>query len=266
MSGLNKNYTLGKGKCYFEPFVNGVSANAGELYFSQTTDVGISVKADKLDHYDSDEGLNVLDEQVTVKVDVTGKFTTENITADVVSQFFLNGTVNKSVVTAATAITETFVAKPGRFYQLGRSATMPSGVRGVTVTSVKKGTTALTMAVLPAVQGTADVLVDPELGRIYLNPAITAVVDGDAIDVLYNVAAGNREVVISSSNQIRGALRFISANPVGGQRDFYFPLVNMTPQGDYALKGADWQKVGFEFSALKSGNLERIYIDGRYPV
>ena len=261
MAGANKNYVLGKGRFYFEPFLNGTTTGAGEKYIAQTKEGSFSVKADTLDHYDADEGLNVLDEQVTTKVDVTGKFMTENITLDVLADFLLANGVNATVITAATAATSNFVdVKLGRYFQLGKSAALPQGARNVSNVSVKvnASTTAL------ANTGNQSFTVDAALGRIFVPANAVGIVDGDDLTVTFDVAAGTREIVVSKDQQLRGALRFVSANPVGGQRDFYFPLVNLSPEGDMNLKGSDWQSVGFNFTALKlDANTERVYIDGR---
>ena len=68
---------------------------------------------------------------------------------------------------------------------------------------------------------------------------------------------------IERGSQATGALRFISSNPTGIQRDYYFPYVKISSDGDYALKGDDWQSMGFTFEALKLPGRERVYIDIR---
>jgi hypothetical protein len=261
MSGLNKNFVLSKGKIYFEQFVNGASAGEGEEYFAQTKSGTCNVASETLDHYDADEGLNVLDEQITTKVDVTGKFETENITLAVLAKFFLSDGVSSLAVTSATGTTETFTCKKGRFYQLGKTDSTPSGARNVTITQI-----ALASAPSVALSNTNNAIytADVALGRIYINPTETAIDEDEDFIVTYNVASGTRDVVVSKDQQIRGALRFISANPVGGQRDFFWPLVNLSPDGDVNLKGGtEWQSLPFKFTALKLGALERLYIDGR---
>lgn len=266
MSGLNKNFVLSKGQFFFERFTNtnGVyaSTNEGEEYFAQSKEGNINVSSETLDHYDADEGLNVLDEQVTTKVDVTGKFVVENITLAVLAKFFLSDGVQSNVITAASNISETFKAKLGNYIQLGRSEALPQGARNVTSLTVE-----LASAPGTAISNTNNVnyIADLALGRVYLNPSASGITDGTDIVVKYSVSAGTREVVVSKDQQVRGGLRFIARNPVGGQRDFYMPLVNLSPDGDLNLKGGtEWQSVPFKFTALKKdSSTERIYIDGR---
>ena len=74
--------------------------------------------------------------------------------------------------------------------------------------------------------------VDLELGRLYIEP--TASLTGDIkLLVETDVEASTRKVVISKSDMLYGALRYISDNPVGDQQDYYWPKVALTPDGDY---------------------------------
>lgn len=262
MAGANKNFVLGKGRFYFERFAAGATTGAGEEYIAQTREGAFSVSSETLEHYDADEGLNVLDEQVTTQVDVTGNFSVENITLDVLSKFLLADGATSVAVTSATGATSTFNnVKRGRYFQLGKSTALPQGARNVSNVSIA----------LASVPGTpltntnnVNWEVDAALGRVFLKADSPAIADDDDIIVTFDVASGTREIVVSKDQQLRGALRFISANPVGGQRDFYFPLVNLSPDGDFALKGEDWQTVSFNFTALKlDATTERVYIDGR---
>lgn len=266
MAGQDKNFVLSKGRFYFEQFVetNGVYASAGkgEAYIAQTKEGKINVKSETLDHYDADEGLNVLDEQITTKVDVTGSLMTENITMDVISKFFLANGVTDTAITAASNLSETFTAVPGNYYQLGKSASLPQGARNVTAVTVEL-TSAPGSAIANA--NNANYEVDLVTGRLHIKSDSAVLTDGTSFVVKYSVSAGTRSIVVSKDQQIRGALRFVSANPVGGQRDFYMPLVNLSPDGDISLKGGtDWQGIGFKFTALKLNSAtERLYVDGR---
>ena len=70
--------------------------------------------------------------------------------------------------------------------------------------------------------------------------------------------------MVSSSNSVYGALRFVADNPKGDNRDYYFPYVKLAPDGDYALKGDEWQQISFSFEVLKkASNIEAVYVDGR---
>lgn len=261
MAGKDKNYTLGKGRVYFEQFASGATTGNGEKYLAQTPDFSYTVTATVLDHYDSDQGLKELDEEVTTQVDVKGKFSTDDISMDKIALFLLADGVTTTIITSGTALTSTFPSvTPDTYLQVGKSTDQPTGARDVTVTkvaTVAAPTVALTLG--------TDYTVDGPMGRVWMMDTTTSIdADGsDGIIVTYSVAAGTRSQVVSADQQLRGAVRFVSDNPVGDNRDYYFPLVNITPDGDYNLKGDDWQKMGFNFTTLKLGNAERVYVDGR---
>lgn len=260
-----KSYVLGKGKVFFDRFANGVTVTAntqgeGERYFGNTPEFSTSSSAEALDHYSSEGGLKTKDDSVQLSLDRTGKMTCDNMSGENVALNFL-GTASTVVQTSLTAQTSTFLgAKRGRFYQLGASGSNPAGFRKVTNVVVKKGSPTYATTVTLA----GNYQVDLDLGRIYIEAAATDIPDLTDLQVTFDVAASTREQIISGSNPIYGALRFVSDNPKGANRDYYFPYVKLTPDGDYALKGEDWMTIGFNFEILKKAdNVESSYIDGR---
>jgi hypothetical protein len=262
-----KNYTLGRGRLFFDRFtpaqvaagITAATRGEGERYFGNTPELSMTSSEETLDHFDSDQGIRTKDDSVSLQLDRTGSFTTDNISIENLALYFLSDGTSTLTQVAATAAT--FVvpaAGRGRFYQIGVTEANPSGVRKISNVSVRSGPTFTT--VVPA---TGNYEIDEDLGRIYILPGSTAINNID-IQVTYDAAAGTRDRVISKSQSIYGALRFVADNPKGTNRDFYFPYVKLAPDGDYALKGDDWQSMSFSFEALKKGsNIESLYIDGR---
>ena len=73
-----------------------------------------------------------------------------------------------------------------------------------------------------------------------------------------------RTAHFGAGTEVRGALRYISTNPVGPKKDVYWPYVKLTPNGDFSLKGDEWQTIPFTFEVLKKDNVTpRVVIDGR---
>lgn len=252
---LDNNLVVGKGKLYFDLYPVGTKVGTGEVYFGNTPELSTSSSATTLDHYDSDEGLNVKDQSITVQNDSTGKFITDNISLENQGLWF-GGEIEKTTLTAVTGATETKAAKRGSFVQLGASVDMPTGARNITNLVVKIGATTV-----PALNNYD---VDLDLGRVYIEDAAPGIDDGDALIYTYDIAAGVRSVVVGKGTEVRGALRFISANPVGSQKDFYWPYVKLTSDGDFSLKGSEWQQIPFSFEVLKKDSVtERVYIDDR---
>jgi len=110
-----------------------------------------------------------------------------------------------------------------------------------------------------------DYNVDTETGRVQIieGGAITA---STVVQFGYTPVAGTFESVKSGSTaELQGALRVVSDNATGGNRDWYMPKVTLTPNGDLALiaEGTDVVAMEFGLEVLKPANAEAIYCDGR---
>jgi hypothetical protein len=258
-----KNYTLGRGRIFFDRFPNNAVVTAltkgdGERYIGNSPEFSTTSESEDLEHYDSDSGVKVKDDSVQLTLNRSASFTCDNIDSENVAMYFSGeaGTVTQA---AATGVIETFPeANKGRFYQLGATEARPAGVRNIANVVVKKGS-GFTTTVVP----TGNYEVDEARGRIYVETDALAL-DGEAIQVTYDVQASTREQVVSKSSSIYGALRFVADNPKGPNRDYFFPYVKLAPDGDYSLKGDEWQSMGFTVEVLKkSSNVDAIYIDGQ---
>lgn len=257
-----RNYTLGRGEVYFAPFMPGTQEPGPERYLGNTPDLSWTAEIENLDHYSSDRGIREKDESVPLQVDRSGSVITDNIAMENLALFWF-GSTDLVTVTAATGATETLSAVvTGSTYQLGMSDAAPAGMKMLsnvtaTLTPAGGGTA------VPLVIGT-DFTVDLELGRLVFVPGGSVTGSGDeSVEVEYDVAAQTFPRVISGSKPIEGALRFIAYNPVGKNIDYYLPWVKITPDGDYALKGDDWQQMTLALEILKKQNREAVYADGR---
>lgn len=252
---MANNYTLGRGELHFGQFRTNTQNPRGQLYLGNTPELGFTAEQESLDHYSSDRGVRIKDESVLLQLDYAGTFVTDNISPQNLALFFLGESLTQTT-TAATGVTETFTrVELGRTYQLGTSDTSPSGVRAV-------DNVVLEVSGTPLVPG-QDYVIDPALGSFTLLDSATGVADEDEISATYDIEASTRDRVISRSMTIEGSLRFIAHNPAGADLDYFMPWVKITPNGDFQLKGDDWQELSFNIEVLKKGSLESIYIDGR---
>jgi hypothetical protein len=266
MAGPGKQYVIGKGKLHFDQFATGTKIGIGERYLGNTPELTQSRSSDTLDHMDADEGLNVKDESITITNDITGSFSTDNIEPANVALWF-GGDIDKSTIVAATAVVEPdFVATRGRSYQLGKTADTPQGTRSitnVTIATITPGALPadpVTVTPLPALDGNVDI--DLDRGRVYIEPDAPDITDGDVLRVTYDQEGVSRQIIIAKGQEVRGALRFLATNPVGERKDYFWPYVKITANGDYALKGDDWQTMSFNFEVLKlDATTERVYIE-----
>lgn len=258
MAGEKKRYTLGRGEIYFAQFRQDTLIARGGLYMGNTPAFTLSYTEEKLDHYSSDGGIRKKDDSITLQQDYSGSLTTDNIDADNLAYFFLGDRKLITSVSTPVAAENITQVEKGRWYQLGKSLTNPSGVKGVSAFSLK-----------PTANGTAyiagtDYLVDLDNARFFIQPA-GAIANATDVTAAYTINALQREQVIASGKVISGELTYIAKNPTGAngsQTSFYMPQVNMSPNGDFALKGDTWQELQFNFEIISKGDLAPIYADG----
>lgn len=270
MAGPGKEYVIGKGRLYFAAFTQGSKTSAsGERYLGNSPELTQTREQETLDHIDADEGLNVKDESIIISNGIAGSFTLDSIEPENIAMWF-GGFADRSAVLAGLAIVDKdFVAYRGRHFQIGVTAEHPSGARkinNVKVAIVVPGATPEDPPVitdLPELDGNVDI--DLERGRLYIEPDAPDIDNADVLRVTYDQEATTRTVVIAKGDQVRGQLRFESTNPVGTRNDYFWPYVTITANGDYALKGDEWQTMSFNYEVLKLDNTtERVYID-TYP-
>lgn len=250
-----KNYTLGAGKLYFDRFDEN-DQPTGEYYIGNTTSLTGSTDETREEHYSSDEKERAKDASVVTQSDQTIAWTTDDIQPENLAMLW-KGVYEELSVAARTAVVEEFTVMRGRWYQLGTSPTSPTGARAVTFTTVTDD------AATPVPIAAGDYQTDPELGRFYISEDATGVQDGDVVKVTYAEAAHTRSVVISQGETIRGALRYIADNTAGVNRDDYWPLIEVSPDGDYEFKADSWSEMSFTAEVLKRGTYAKHYVDGR---
>lgn len=272
MTNETQKYTLGRGEVFFNKFKPGTNIGEGERYLGNTPEYSLTNNVETLEHFNSDRGLREKDESVLLEISSAGSMNCDNISGENVALFFLGNLLTKSS-TSVTAQKEVFTSwKRGHTLQLGTTDTTPTGVRKVS--NVKVGTAASgatlnltgdisSISGVTVIDAAGNYEVDTELGRLYLEPT-SAEVNGDIkLVVQFDVAAQSRQMVISSNDVVQGSLRFVAHNAKGENKDYFFPKVTLSPDGDYNLKGDDWQSMGFTFEALKLPGRERVYIDIR---
>lgn len=251
----NQNYTLGRGKLYFSRFLAGTQTPEGFEYIGNTPELSFTIESENLDHFSSDAGIREKDASVPLEVSRSGSFTTDAINPENIAYFFFG---SRSLVTiVGGAVTDEAVSNVilGRYYQLGQANDDPVGARNISAVSVENavGPTAVTAA--------GNWEVDLTTGMLHILADAADIEDGDDLLVTYTVTAGTREQILSGSEPIEGALKFIADNPEGHDFHYDMPWVKITPNGDYNLKGDEWQTIPFNLEILKRTAAEAIYID-----
>lgn len=259
------NYTLGRGELHFSRFLPGTFTPEGERYIGNTPEFNASIEAETLDHFDSDHGVKEMDESIVLQTNRNASFITDNISLTNIAYFFF-GSVSSIAATAGSVAAESIGAViPGLTYQLGMSVNNPSGARALEESSSGVNVV-VKMTDTPAteyVEG-VDYTIDMARARLYIKSTAEGgtIPTGTKLSVDYKTTASTRDRVISGAKPIEGTLRYLSFNPVGENRDWYMPYVKLSPNGDYALKGDDWQQIPFNVQILKRSPYEALYIDG----
>lgn len=249
-----QNYTVGRGRLEFAPFKAGTTRPSAFRYLGHTTEMSISATAEKLDHWNMDGGPKTKDRSVTLSVDYSMTFTTDHISPENVALFFMSEGPQTVTQAAAASLEETITGVVlERKYMLGESAATPNGVKNATITTVTVGGTEL--------EAEIDYVADLVNGTIFFreDAGVTA---GANVTIAYAVEASTFSRVISGNQAVRGVLRFVSDNAAGDDFTMLFPSVEITPNGDYALKGDEWQVLGFNGSIEKLEDRAAIYRDG----
>lgn len=162
-----------------------------------------------------------------------------------------NITVGAANLAGGADVTETSKLYRGRWHQLGVDSDTPQGVRNV-------GSVAI-----DGVDADSFV-VEEDTGRVYINLDAPDVADGTEYEITFGVAAAIEDVVIAKGETIEGEMQFIANNAAGANKDYFWPYVKLTPDGDFSLKGDDWQAMTFNMEILKRDAVtERQYITTR---
>ena len=258
----NKNYTLGSGELFFAPFAAGTKeVESGAQYFGNTPEFSVTSEREMLDHFDADHGFRVKDDSALLQLNRSGTFTTDHISPDNLAKWLLGSTQIISQA-AASNVTETLNGvRKGRRYQLGATSSNPSGVRGLTSATAVKVDTPSNVTLVAGV----DFRVDLATGGVFILPGGAEIVDGDDVIVTYSAPLLDYHQVESGSEaQLEGQLLFVSYNAKGAKFDYLMPYVQLAPDGDFALKGDEWQVLSFGVEILKlNDQTASIYTNGR---
>lgn len=248
------NYVVSKGELHFSLFRENTEIPSGFRFLGNAPEFNVTIENETLDHFSSTRGIREKDASIVLETNASGSIVLDDIQIENLALFFF-GESGAVAQTAATSQSETFTdVKLGHSYQVGITTNNPTGVRSLSNVVVKVGVTTKTAG--------TDYTVDLELGIVTVLAGGTILANDDII-VEYDRAAKSRKQVISGTDQVEGALRFISYNEQGEKLDYFLPKVKLAPNGDFALISDEWQQLPLSIEILKATGKERIYVDGR---
>lgn len=257
MAFPQKNYTYGRYRVYFDPFAPGTKTGTGQRYIGNTPELSMTSESENLDHFDADNGIRIKDDSMLLELNRTGAFVTDHISPENLAAFFLG---DASLLTQAAAPAQTYAisgVKTNRRYQIGANPSAPAGVRSIT-----------NVVVTPVPSGDAFVLgtdytVNLDNGGLVILEG-GGIADDDDISVAYDAGATSYNRVVTADNaELYGAMFLESRNPKGERMDYFIPYCSIRPDGDFALKGDEWQQLPFSFEILKlDDNTPSVIING----
>lgn len=261
----DRNYTVGRGEVHFAQFQPGTQIPGGYRYLGNTPEFSLTLESTKLDHFGSDRGIREKDASVTIEVARSGSIVADEIMIENLAMFFF-GNSERITQAGATIVAEQINGViPGRSYQLGQTDANPVGAKkvafpgtGPTLFTVKDDTT----PTATTFTANTDYVIDADRGWLTIVEG-GAIQAGDNLRVDYTTLAALYDRVISGAEPVSGALKFLTFNPVGKQFDYYLPYVSISPNGDFNLKGEEWQQIPFSMEILRKGSMEAVYLNGQ---
>lgn len=254
-------YQIPRGRAFFDPIDPATDERTGERPFGNCPGININIESEKAEHFSSETGLRQKDASVVVQVNRGGELQCDNWSTGNVA-LFLSGEEETVVQTVDPVADAPLTVLQGRIYQLGQTDSNPGGHRNISSVVIKADATGTPGATISAA---GNYEIDAALGRLRIVPG-GAIKDGDVIYVSYSKPEATwARVKTGAVSEIRGALRVISDNASGENRDWYMPLVTLTPNGDLPViaEGVEFVPMAFGLEVLKPANGEAIYVDGR---
>lgn len=257
----SNNLTIPRGKVFFAKYLAGTQIPGPLRELGNCPEFTLTREEETLPHYSSQRGMRTKDEELTIDSTLNGSVVTDDIKPANVAYWF-GSSVTKITATPQTALSETYEGiAAGDLYQLGRTATNPSGARKITNVVVNNGAAAGPVVYVANV----DYEVDAELGTVLILPGAAAT--GGKVKITFDVTASTRDQIASGDQQTEGELKFVSYNPTGPQADVTIPRARLKANGDLALLGdpesPEFMTLPLAISVLKKGNLALAYRDGR---
>jgi hypothetical protein len=241
---------LGEGDLFFSPFEPGTTQGDGEEYFGNTTDISISRDVSKLDRFTSYGGQQISLSPIILRESASLDITTDHLAMSNVARWFGMISEDSDVLAGAGTYFESFTARLGRFYQLGQTVT-PQGVRAIENVQVSVGGTAVDPA--------TNFEVDNASGRIQILRNAASITDGQTFVASFEWRTQSRGVVTPGLVEVLGALRFVSANRFGPNKNYFFPCVALSSSGGLDLKDSNWQSLRFAAEVRRLNPATELY-------
>jgi hypothetical protein len=232
---------LGRGEVFFEHAPSGATGE-GEVYFGNTPSFQITRSVERMESYRSYLGQKhqfrgrVISERVEIRL------ATDNMAWDNIALWFGGNDTISTAGDEFIPFEDTFVAKRGRFYQIGMTNS-PAGFYYIDRIVVTMGGETLVAGL--------HYEFERDVGRIQILTSAPVAVEGQTISVKSWKRQGKVKYLAVEGKETYGALRYIAQNPYGVRTDYWFPKVRIAPQGALEMKGDEFQQMLFNVTAIR---------------
>lgn len=243
---------LGRGEVYFDRFLE--SGRDGERYFGNTPMFRIEREIERVERMTSYRGQKHARPGIVVRESVSVSMTTDHMASENVALWHGADGGPQVDGDALVPFTETFVVKKNRFYQLG------VGENGVGLGFIDSAQVRLTNSTGTVLVAGQHYHLIRDSGRIQIPPT-SPLNDGATIFVRYFKRPSPVTSLVSTGQDVIGALRYIALNPYGPRADYWFPQVRLTPRGAVDMKGDEFRQMSFDIEAFRlSPNEPLVYL------
>jgi hypothetical protein len=254
IQNVEDEYLIPRGRVFFDLFDENGEVQ-GEEDMGNCPGLSITIETEKALHYKATTGMRTKDRSRVVQINRTASLTCDNVSVANLQKWLSADLVAMSQNN--TAIVDQVIAVvPGKHYQLGRTSDNPAGYRNISA-----------LVVEPEGGGTA--YVEGEDYEVNLVSGRLQILEGG------DIAAGNIQFSCSKAaktwtqlktgdvSELDGALRIISDNADGSNRDWYMPQVSLTPEGELPVITSETEYVSMTFTLEieEPENAAAIYLD-----
>ncbi len=235
---------------------------AGHL-IGNTTAIANSSDTEKLEHFDESSGFKNKDLSRIIQINRSVKITTDHISPENIAYVMLGKSKPELRPASTTPTTEYIkVSALDRAFQLGFATTRtgdsplnpgPRGLQAITLVGVSvatgDGDTTPYAKGADLLTKNTDFYIDEGAG--IFQPALGGVISVDSVvAVEYTLRAQDQQIIVSSEDQATVRLMYVPDNPFGENYGFIVPKAAVHPDGDFNMKGSDFQEISLMFEVL----------------
>lgn len=132
---IPKDYVFGRGVAYFAPF-DANNVPMGEVDLGELPSLVLAVTPETYTHKSKRTAIAKTDLKITTGVEFAAKLEFESISTQNLAMFLSGASSTVTQESASVTAERIYYARSGRDYQIGASASNPSGARGISAVSV----------------------------------------------------------------------------------------------------------------------------------